>query len=111
MGDVRYKSQSNQTKANTLDGATKWLRAFFHLKLPELAIFIDWSRPLEVVKRETVTEEDGMRLPQPKELCTIRLFDLEGEPAYFTLSATILGPGLLNRGGHLETDEADPSAN
>ena len=111
MGDVRNPSHYNRTKNNTLDGATQWLRAFFHLNLPELAISIDWSKPLEVVKRETVTEEDGMRLPQPKELCTIRLFDLEGEPAYFTLSATILGPGLLNRGEHLETDEADPSAN
>ena len=109
MGGVRYKSYSNTDR--NIDGATRWLQAYFHLNVPELAASINWSRPLEIVKRETVIEEDGTLLPEPKELCTIRLFGHDARPVHFTLSATILKSGLLKIGGALEEERLDPNAN
>ena len=114
MGDVRYKSQSNQTnqpKTKTLGKATRWLRSFFRHNLRDRARTIDWYHEPEMVKRGTRPVEDEMGVPGLECKCVIRLFGHDGTPVYFTLLLVAYKSGLLKIGGHIDEEYQDPGAN
>jgi hypothetical protein len=93
MGGVKDTFHS---KKDTNDGLNRdWLRRFLQHEAPEFDAFIDWSKPIQVVSRRRVTEENGQKPPEPKDLFTVEVVCLDGNPTVFDFSSTRLESGAV----------------
>ncbi|MFZ9856470.1 MAG: hypothetical protein ACO3I0_15240 [Limisphaerales bacterium] len=91
----------NDTEANDpLHGTQQLLRSILELKAPQFAATIDWSQPMEFIRREEVTMERDQALEKPREQCVFRFQRTDGFRTTIGFGAELVDEETLRRRGY-----------
>lgn len=89
-------------------GAQQLLRSILELNAPQFAATIDWSKPMEFLRREEVTMQRDRVLEKPREQCVFRFQQKDGFRTTIAFGAELVDDETLRRRGY--KPRRDPSA-
>lgn len=92
---------ANDSDANDpLHGTQQLLRSILELNAPQFAATIDWSKPMEFLRREEVTMERDQALEKPREQCVFRFQQKDGFRTTIGFGAELVDDETLRQRGY-----------
>jgi hypothetical protein len=92
----------NTTESNdALHGTQQLLRSILELKAPQFAATIDWSKPMEFIRREEVTMERDQALEKPRGQCVFRFQQKDGFRTTIGFGAELMDEETLRKRGYI----------